>query len=228
MRYLFVVLAACGAGTTSAQQPHAHDGAIGGIARDHDSGDPIKGAEIHVTGAAAKPASTTTTREGLFGVDHLQPGRYRLDAEFQGQRVEIANIDVVLGEATVVDVTFSLGKPDLIVRDNAGDKLDNAIDRFAPTHHDARTGLIEGTVTDAGTRRRISGAIVTAILGQLTLQAISDDQGRFRFDSVAPGTYIVSAYYSVGGRGQIEVRRSDITVGAAEGVRVPLWVETEQ
>jgi hypothetical protein len=227
VRYLFVVLAACGAATTSTR-PQARDGAIGGIARDHDSGDPIGSAAIRVTGASAKPASTTTTREGLFGVDHLQPGRYRLDAEYDGQRVEIANIDVVLGEATVVDVTFSLGQPDPIVRDNAGDKLDSAIDRFAPTHHDARTGLIEGTVTDAATRRRVSGAIVTAILGGLTLQAVSDDQGRFRFDSVAPGTYVVSAYYSVGGRGQIEVRRSDITVGAAEGVRVPLWVETAQ
>jgi hypothetical protein len=227
VRYLFVVLAACGAATTPTR-PHAHDGAIGGIARDHDSGDPIKGAKIQVTGASAKPAATTTTREGLFGVDHLQPGRYRLDAEFNGQRVEIANIDVVLGEATVVDVTFTLGKADPIVLDNAGDKLDTAIDRFAPSHHDAHTGLIEGTVTDAATRRRISGAIVTAILGSLTLQAVSDDQGRFRFDAVAPGTYIVSAYYSVGGRGQIEVRRSDITVGAAEGVRVPLWVETAQ
>ena len=44
-------------------------------------------------------------------------------------------------------------------------------------------------------------------------------------DLVEPGTYVVSAYYNIGGRGQIEVRRSDIEVARAEGVIVPIWVE---
>jgi hypothetical protein len=35
----------------------------------------------------------------------------------------------------------------------------------------------------------------------------------------------VSAYYSISGRGQIEVRRSGIQVAAAEAVVVPLWIE---
>jgi hypothetical protein len=35
----------------------------------------------------------------------------------------------------------------------------------------------------------------------------------------------VSAYYSIGGRAQIEVRRSAITVEGAEAVVVPLWIE---
>jgi hypothetical protein len=65
-----------------------------------------------------------------------------------------------------------------------------------------------------------------AITGELRIREHLDDL--YRFDPVPPGVYVVSAYYSVGNRGQIEVRRSDIEVDAAQGVRVPLWVETEQ
>ena len=55
-------------------------------------------------------------------------------------------------------------------------------------------------------------------------QTVSDNAGRYHFE-LAPGTYSISAYYSLGGRGQIEVRRSGIDVHAAEAVVVPLWVE---
>ena len=90
-----------------------------------------------------------------------------------------------------------------------------------------RTGvsIIEGTVNDTSTRGRVPGAVVTAVHGEQTEQTISDDHGRFRFDGVAPGTYSVSAYYSVGGRGQIEDRRSEIAVAGSEAVLVPLWIE---
>jgi protocatechuate 3,4-dioxygenase beta subunit len=54
---------------------------------------------------------------------------------------------------------------------------------------------------------------------------VTDDNGRYRFDQLQPGTYAISAYYSIGGRAQIEVRRSDISVAAREGVLVPLYIE---
>ena len=41
-----------------------------------------------------------------------------------------------------------------------------------------------------------------------------------------PGTYVISAYYSVGGHGEIEVRRSDVAVAGGEAVVVPLWIES--
>ena len=52
--------------------------------------------------------------------------------------------------------------------------------------------------------------------------------GRYRFDNVTAGTYAISAYYSIGGRGQIEVRRSDIAVGPYQGVLVPLFIELKR
>ena len=76
---------------------------------------------------------------------------------------------------------------------------EGAIDRYHPAHHAADTGVIEGTVTDSGSRERVPGAVVTASLGGTpeALEGVTDDQGRYRFDHVKPGTYVVSTYYSV-------------------------------
>ncbi len=87
-------------------------------------------------------------------------------------------------------------------------------------------------MNDLGSHERIVGAAITAVGpgagdGAPALQTISDDQGRYKFDNVPPGVYVISTYYSVGGHGQIEVRRSDIDVAAEKGVVVPLWMETQ-
>ena len=217
-----VVLAACGA----SQRPVPREGSIVGLARDHDSGDPVAHAELRlrlegdVHGRAA-----TSGAQGAFAFDHLRPGRYSLSASFAGQPITVDKIDVARGKTVVVDVTFTLGQPDP-KHVSFGDAKDGAIDRFHPTHHAADTGLIEGTVTDSGSRDRIAGAVVTATRGSDALTAVTDDQGRYRFEAVEPGTYVVSAYYSVSGRGEIEIRRSDIAVAGGEGVIVPIWIES--
>jgi Carboxypeptidase regulatory-like domain len=224
VRYLVVILAACGA----SQHPvRTHEGAIAGLARDHDSGDPVAKAKIHVRPQGQiEPLETVTSSEGVFGIDHLKPGKYSLIALFAGQQVDVENIEVKAGEPTIIDVMFTLGRPDPVHVD-FGDPAEGEIDRFHPSHH-RTTAMIEGTVNDSSTHERVAGAVVTAVGPEgpeAALQAVSDDQGRYRFDPVEPGTYVVSAYYSIGGRGQIEVRRSEIHIDPAEGVIVPLWVE---
>lgn len=229
MRYFLVIVAAC----ASAQHGGpASLGTITGLARDHDSGETIAKAEIHLR-AQGQIAATfaTTAKDGTFSLAHLTPGKYSLSADFAGQQVNVENIVIKAGDPTVVDVMFDLGHPDPVTVD-FGSAKDSAIDRYHPQHH-ATTALIEGTVNDRASHTRVAGAVVTAIgpgtgPSAPTLQAVSDDQGRYRFDPVPPGIYVVSAYYSIGNRGQIEVRRSDIEVDAAQGVIVPLWVETEQ
>jgi hypothetical protein len=221
---LALVAAACTAAHPHA--PRARDGAIGGLARDRASGEPVGFTTLRLRGAGTAVLETRATREGLFGFDHLAPGRYDLDAEAEGARGAIRNIDVTPGEATVVDVELAGGAGPAV--DFRGDPSDAAIEHFAPLHHDAATAVIEGIVADLATRRRVAGAVVTVVIGQTTLQTVTDDAGRYRFDPVAPGTYVVSAYYAVDGRGQMEVRRSAISVAAAQGVRVPLWIETQR
>lgn len=223
MRFLLIlVLTACGA----AQHARPTTGTIAGLARDHDSGDPVAKVEIRVRGSGdMKPFTTQSRDDGLYDVDRLPVGRYSLSAHFAGQPVEVVNIDVRAGEVTLVDLTFTLGRPEPIRIDHAEPKS-AAIDRYRPKHLGPATSLIEGTVNDSGTRRRVPGAVVTAVSHtQHTEQTATDDHGRYRFDPVSPGTYTISAYYSVGGRGQIEVRRSGIEVAPAEAVVVPLWIE---
>ena len=224
-RIALFVLAACG----GSQHVHrATDGTLAGLARDHDSGTPVAKAQVTVRriGELA-PHELLTGKDGTYSLAHLPPGRYTLDASFAGQPVDIENIDIHAGETTVVDVVFTLGRPDPVHVD-FGNPKEGAIDHYRPPNLPATKALIEGTVNDVGTHDRVAGAVITAVgPGGETeaLETVSDDQGRYRFDAVAPGTYIVSAYYSIGGRGQIEVRRSGIQVDGAEAVVVPLWVE---
>ncbi len=224
MKLAVLVLAACGAAQHAAPPK---EGAIAGVARDHDSGDPVAHAELRLRATGDMRARTAASDgKGAFTFDHVPPGRYDLSASFAGQPIAVDNIDVTAGKTAVIDVTFTLGRPDPVTVD-FGNPKEGEIDRYRPAHHAQTTGVIEGTVTDVGTRDRVAGAVVTASRGPDTdaLQAVTDDQGRYRFEGIDPGTYVVSAYYSIGGRGQIEVRRSDIAVAGGEGVIVPLWIE---
>jgi hypothetical protein len=226
--YRSIVLFVAGCAGLAMHPRHPSEGTIAGLARDRESGEPIARADIRVRaeGRLAARAATTGTN-GNYQVAHLQPGRYSLDAEFAGQPIDIEHIDVHAGGTTLVDVTFTLGQPDRIHVD-FGNPQDAAIARYRPRHVAPHIAILEGTVTDAATRAPVVGASVTATAAGTTLQALTDDLGRYRFDAVEPGAYTVSAYYSIGGRGQIEVRRGDIAVGAGDGVVVPLWVELEK
>ncbi len=222
--YALLLVAACGA---SQHVRRPTDGTIAGLARDHDTGDPVASAQIMIraTGELA-PHPATTSKDGTYAVGHLAPGRYSLSATYAGQPIDIENIDVRAGETAVVDVVFTLGRPERVHYD-FGDPKAGAIDHYRPPHLAPTTAIIEGTVNDLGTHERVAGAVITEVGGGApgALQTVSDDQGRYRFDAVTPGTYAVSAYYSISGHGQIEVRRSDIHVEGAEAVVVPLWVE---
>jgi hypothetical protein len=224
VRYLLVLLAACGAATsTHSTRRSPTEGAITGLVRDHDSGDPLGAADVTLQRAGAPDAAAVSGRDGVYTIDHLKPGRYNLVGTYAGQTVTVRNIDVDPGEATYVDVQFTPGAAPVYVDYN--DALLLAITRYHPKNP---VSLIEGTVIDSRTRNRIAGAVVTAFgptSNPDTLQGITDDQGRYKFEPVPPGVYVVSAYYSISGHAQIEVRRSDIHVDADEGVIVPLAIE---
>lgn len=195
-----------------------------GLARDSHTGEPVALATIELRGPIMR--STATSNSGTYTFDNLIPGTYSLKGMYAGQSIDITKILVREGESTYVDLTFTLGDPDphpIVYGDHASD-----ITRYRPQDIAPSASTIEGTISDIQTRERIAGAVVTATLDNPephTEQTVSDDHGRYRFENLTPGSYTVSAYYSIGHHGQVEFQRSKIAVSPAEAVNVPLLIE---
>jgi uncharacterized surface anchored protein len=230
MRLLCSLVMLCASGCallTSRPTPRDPTGSIIGLARDLDSQDPIAFASVELRAhGELKSRVTKTSDRGLYDFSRILPGLYTLTATFAGQVIDVSNVRVVQGEAVAVDLTFTLGHPDPITV-SFGNAQDGAILRYR-TKQPVSTAIIEGTLTDNVTRGRIVGAVISVIEDGKEIaagQIISDENGRFRFDGLQPGTYALSSYYAIPNRGQMELRRSDITVQAGEGVVVPLWID---
>ncbi|HEY5948784.1 MAG TPA: carboxypeptidase-like regulatory domain-containing protein, partial [Kofleriaceae bacterium] len=188
MRFLLVLLAACGAAQSSgAHGRRSTTGSIGGLARDLASGESVANATVKLSTGA----TTTTGPAGLYSIDDIKPGTYSLVATYAGQPVTVTNILIDAGQVTFVDINFTLGNAEPIT-------LDYGAQRGEVIHYVSKRGqtTLEGAVSDMTTRERVSGAVVTAVGGSRndTLQTVTDEQGRYRFDAVDPGTYVVSAY----------------------------------
>jgi len=86
----------------------------------------------------------------------------------------------------------------------------------------ATDGKIEGKVTDPK-GAAVVGASITIHdpANNLTLTAVTDDQGRFKADRLAAGSYTIS----VSAKGFAEWRRENVNVG--EGQAAPLEIKLE-
>ncbi len=228
---LWLGLIAINCGAAQHKPVAATKGAILGIARDEDSGDPVAFATILARreGEIANQARKSSDR-GLYQFLQMAPGRYTVMGTFAGQTITASDVIVVAGESVAIDLSFAFGHPDTTML-SYGNGKDGAIARFRPKNMAPQTARIEGSLTDNSTRGRVIGAAISLIPdgSQFALQQeVTDDYGQFRFDNVPPGTYALSSYYALGNRGQVELRRSGITVADGDGVRVPLWVEVSK
>lgn len=114
-----------------------------------------------------------TNSRGHYELDGLPPGQYRVDVGFNGSgQAEIWRYYLWRGASRVLDIGISIGM----------------------THHLSEI-VLSGSVKQ-GNREPISEATVTLLNafdhGQ-TQQLITDQKGRFRFNLIQPGQYIVYA-----------------------------------
>jgi hypothetical protein len=201
-------------------------GGITGLTWDRDTGYAIAGAQIRAVGPSALPVLAISAPGGMFDVTGLAAGHYTLHGEWNGQTVEVHDVEVVTGEVTFAKLPFTPAHPELTISDDA-----TSLSRITRSHRDelGAAGRIEGFVIDGTSHATIAGAVVTVRVpadpSRAVQQTSSDERGAFHIDGVAPGSYEISAYYSVAQHGQIEVRRGSVEVGAGDVVDVPLIIE---
>jgi|GEM_PF-3508089 len=156
---------------------------ISGRVTDLTSGVPLPSATVVAVatqGAQRFSRGATTDGSGLFEIQGLVPGRYRLVAKKSGYSQPTASSSNIFGDMLSLD--SSVGNISL--------KL-------------VRPGAISGTIKDPNGnpqpfatiqlfREQLSG---TRIVRHKFTQVASNDLGEFRAYGLPPGAYVVSAYF---------------------------------
>jgi hypothetical protein len=230
------------------------EGTLSGLVRTADTGAPVTDVRIVVRragDAADAPAiEQRSGSDGAYVVPRLAPGEYDVKVYRDDRPIGDQRIAIEAGRITGLDLAAPAEADPADPADTAdtnaaadGDHTSAPADavvavdttrnaplwRYRPLDGDATVATIEGTVSEEGERTRLGGAVITVTdrAGGLIADAITDDDGRFRIERLAPGGYVVSAYYTLIGRGQFEIRRNDVDVAAGEVVVVPLAIETD-
>jgi protocatechuate 3,4-dioxygenase beta subunit len=176
-----VLAIAAGGQQTAARAPVARPRfGISGTVVDALNGQALRETEVAI-GPAQKPGSRTviTDDAGRFQFDGLAPGKYWLAAQRRGYSRQ--NFNQHEEYSTAIAVGTGLHSEGLIFR----------------LHRDAS---LSGTITDE-TNEPIRGAQVMLFKGGLEdgerttrsrAQALADDQGRYHFGHLRPGTYFVA------------------------------------
>ena len=157
-----------------------------------DTGNPIRRAQVRVSGGGIGTRLATTDAQGRYEVRDLPAGRYVLSAakggfvslQYGQKRASEAGTPLEVGDGQVMDkLAIALPRGSVIsgrITDEFGEPMANAI----------VTAMRYGYA--AGTRRLLPGA------GQ-NARDTTDDQGHFRLFGLPPGDYVVSASFRSNG-----------------------------
>ena len=81
-------------------------GAVAGVVRDAETGDPLPGANVALEGTSL---GASTDGAGRFEIAGVPAGRYRLRASFVGYGAETVDVEVASGETARVDLALGSG-----------------------------------------------------------------------------------------------------------------------
>lgn len=134
---------------------------------DGQTGVALSGVTVVLAGSANLSGSTDGT--GSFQQSGIPPGSYQLNASYPGY--------------TTLSVALSL---------RAGAIADVGVLRMSRTSTaEATTASVSGIASDAGNGQPLAGVLVT--IAGAGKSALTDGQGRYSIDALAPGSYGISA-----------------------------------
>ena len=162
-------------------------GVIRGVITAADTGQPIRGAEVRLTGGTQRnqrPHGALTDEAGRYGVTGLPPGQYTVTASKTGY------VALAYGQTRVADP----GRPVQVDAGAVVDKIDVGLPRGAVIVVRLADELGEplaGYRLTALQPRFTDGRRTLASIG-IDSQYVTDDRGELRLSGLAPGEYYIA------------------------------------
>lgn len=154
------------------EKPAPDEIVLSGRVVDGDSGTPLAGAAIQLTGASS--VSQVSDTNGAFELNNLPAGNYSLSVSIDG-----------FGELTL-NTLLTLG-----AKANLGDLQLSRLQIDPDTGDPVTTGIVRGTITDRRTNAPLSGATVSVV--GASLSATTNAAGEYQLSAVPSGTVQLNA-----------------------------------
>lgn len=227
---LAVLVMACGGSQKpAAVSAPAPTSGIHGTVVDVETGSAISFVTVIAKAdGAVRSYSHTTNGSGSFILDGVPPGRYQVIATYGNHSSEKLDVPVTRNKITRLRLGLDLRTNEPIV--NSYKPIPSVPEPPKRSIGRARSGAIEGVVRNAKTKALLPGAVVGATSAKLPEPrlAVADAHGRYRLLGLPPGTYVLSIYYTVVERGNVEVRRGGIQVAGGKATIIDLNLDTEK